>query len=131
MPPPIAVPARHAEDLPVLRHGGEERLDDVGDERLLREVDERVGRIQGLEQRAGVVPEDIGHVARRQARLDDVVAFGAPRPALDVDGHVGMQRHVGVGKRFGRSLVGLAIVDEVGQRDGTRPWAHLWLLELR
>ena len=42
-----------------------------------------------------------------------------PRPALDVDGHVWMQRHVGVGERFGRILAVLAVVDEVGQRDGS------------
>ena len=69
---------RHAKDLSILRHGGEERFDDVGNERLLREVDQRVGRMQCLKQRAGIVPEDIGHFARRKARLDDVIAFGAP-----------------------------------------------------
>ena len=49
--------ARHAEDLPVLRYGRQERLLNVGDEGLLREVDQRFGWLEGLEQRAGVVPD--------------------------------------------------------------------------
>ena len=90
---------RHAENLPVLRHGGQEHVLDVGDVRLLREVDERVGGVERLQQRAGVVEEDVVHLARGQTRLDQVVAVGASWPGFDGELHIRVLGRVGSGER--------------------------------
>ena len=76
--------------------------------------------MQCLKQRAGIIPEDIGHLASCKTRLDNVITFGAPGPALDVDGHVWMQRRICFDERFGRILAVLAVVNKVDQRDGSR-----------
>ena len=108
----------HAEDLPALGHGRQEGFGDVGDVRLARDVDESFGRIQGLEQRAGIVEEEVGHFTGGQPRLDDVVAIRAARSAFDGDGHIRILRHVGLGQRLGHRLVGFGVIDEIGQRHG-------------
>jgi hypothetical protein len=55
--------------------------------------------VQGLEQRAGVIVEDVVHFARGKARLDQVINLSAAtRRYFDVEGHVGMQCRIGVGE---------------------------------
>ena len=71
----MAVWTRHAEDAVVLGDVGEKDSSDVGNERLARQVEQGLARVQRLKQRAGVVPEDVGHFARGKAGLDDVVTL--------------------------------------------------------
>ena len=73
--------------------------------------------MQGLQQRTGIIEKDVGHLARRQARFDDVIAIRASWPSLDGDGHVWMLRGVRIHERLGCVLGILAVVNEVGQRD--------------
>ena len=68
---------RHAEDAVALAHRRDERVDDVVEHRVTGEVDDRLRRVERLQQRARVVEEHVGHLVRRQAGLDDVVAVGA------------------------------------------------------
>ena len=65
------------------------------------QVGEALGRPQRLEQRAGVVLEDVGHLAGREPGLDHVVALGPARTLLDLEGDLGMQFRVGRGQRIG------------------------------
>ena len=81
------------------------------------QVDERLRRIERLQERAGVVPEDVRHITGGELGLDQVVAFGAAGTALDVDGDVRVLRRVGLGEGLGELLVRLRIVDQVFQRD--------------
>ena len=89
-------PARHAVDRVAGRDRRQERLGDVRDERLAGQVDEGLGRVERLQQRARVVVEDVVHLARGESRLDDVVAFVPPGMGLDLDRHVRVERGVGV-----------------------------------
>ena len=91
----------------------------VLDERLFRDVYQGVGGVQGLQQRAGVVLEDVGHLARREARLDEVVALGACRPSLDVYRDIRMRCGVGGHECVRRVPSVLVLTNEHGQRDGT------------
>ena len=66
----------------------------------------------------GVVPEDVGHLAGREAGLDDVVALGALGPRLERDRDVRVQRRVGIGERLRPSDRDVGAVDEEGELDG-------------
>ena len=67
-------------------------VEDVGLERLVGQVDQVLRRVERLEQRARVVEEHVGHLAGREAGLDDVVALAAARTRLDLDLDVGVLR---------------------------------------
>ena len=93
-----------------------ERVDDVGLERLVGEIEHGLRRVERLEQRAGVVAEDVGHLAGGEAGLDEVVAFAAARMGLDLDldaGILGLERRL---EPLGRRDVGRVVVDVVGER---------------
>ena len=109
---------------PLARDRRQVRLLDVRDERLAGQVDERVGRVEGLQQRARVVVEHVGHVAGGEAGLDEVVALGATGVRLDLDRHVRVERRVGVDQALEPRLRHVVVVDEVGQRDRLRRLAR-------
>ena len=108
---------RHAVDPVALADGRDEGVDHVVEHRVTGEVDDRLGRVEGLQQRARVVEEHVGHLVRRQSGLDDVVAVGAAGPLLDVERDVGMQLGEGRRQALGQQHRRRGVVDEQRQRD--------------
>ena len=91
------------------RHDRLERVDDIGLERLVGQIEHGLRRVERLEQRAGIVAEDVGHLAGREAGLDEVVALAAARVGLDLDldvGVLGLER--GLEASAVATLVGLS-----------------------
>jgi hypothetical protein len=108
---------RGAVDLVVRRHARQERLVGGLDERLVGERLEVLLRLEGLEERARVVGEHVGHVLSGQPRLDDVVAVGALGARLDLDRDVRVLRVERVHDPLGRLESLIAVVDQERQRD--------------
>ncbi|EPX87881.1 hypothetical protein ruthe_00086 [Rubellimicrobium thermophilum DSM 16684] len=99
--------------------GGDDLLETVEDIRLpldVRQVEQRLFRPQRLEERAGIVVEDVGHFAGRKAGLDDVVALRSAGALFDVEGDIGMRRAVGGGQGLHRADRFGVAVDQDGQR---------------
>ena len=107
---------RHAVDPVALADGRDERVDHVVEHRVTGEVDDRLGRVESLQQRARVVEEHVGHLVRRQSGLDDVVAVGAAGPLLDVERDVGVQLGEGRRQALGQQHRRLGVVDQQRQR---------------
>ena len=108
---------RHAVDAAIRRRNDRlERVDDVGLERLVGQIEHGLRRVQRLEERAGVVAEDVRHLARRKPRLHEVVALAAARMGLDLDLYVGVLGFEGGLEALGRRHVGRIVVDIVGER---------------
>src|SRR5688572_6436309 len=113
------IPDRHPINSFTLGNRGQKRIGNIGDERLSREIDKRLRRIQRLDQSAGVEIEDIVHLTGRQSCLDKVrdllTRYGW---YLEFKGHVGMQRRIGFGERIDHQLIILIYCGKQSHRDG-------------
>ena len=85
-------------------------------QRLVGEVEHGLRRVERLEQRAGIVAEDVGHLAGREPGLDEVVAIGAAGARLDLDLDVGIGGLEAGLHVLGDLHVEREVVDEVGER---------------
>ena len=89
----------------------------VGDAGLPGDIDERLARVERLQERPGVVPEDIAHLAGREARLRDVVPFRTLWTSLEGEGHFRVDGGVGVGESLGPRDRHVGAVDEECELD--------------
>ena len=81
----------------------DDRLEVLGDIACVRqtgEISERILRLQRLKERTGVVLEDVGHLASRKPRLDDVVPLSTPCAVLNVETDVRSLLAVGLGQNI-------------------------------
>ena len=69
------------------------------------------GRIERAEERAGVVAEEVRHIAGRQPRLDEVVALASARVSLDLDRDARVLRFERGLQTFGGGDVRRIVVD--------------------